>query len=134
MNSKKIVEALARIGGRLGYGFGTGAAHRALCEKGSEADMWLLPPTLRMVEGRHHGRATYALTLYATHRRLRIDNAETVTLIDRMQSDMLTAFTALSEEPFVALIDSLKIETKGCGLRPDAGIGIVVTANVETIF
>ncbi len=134
MNSKKITESLSRICGSLGYRFDTGTAHKALCNNGGYATVWMLPPTLRMVDGRHHGRATYSLTLHVTRRQLRPDNVMTTTLLDRMQSDALAMFTELSEEPFVALVDQLKIETKGMGLRPDAGANIVVTANVETIF
>lgn len=134
MNSKKITEALSRICGRLDYRFGTGTAHKALYGKSGDATVWLLPPTLCMVDGRRHGRATYSLTLHVTRRRPRLDNAQTAALLDRMQSDALAMFTELSEEPFVALVDALKIETKGSGLRPDAGANIVVTADVETIF
>ena len=134
MNNKKTVDAMSRICHRLGYRFGTGAAHRALCEKGSEASAWLLPPTLRMVEGRRHGRATYSLTLYISRSRLRLDATEAASLVDGMYDDALTMFSELSQESFVALVDSLKIETKNGGLRPDAGAEIAVTANVETIF
>lgn len=134
MNSKKITEALSRICGSLDYRFDTGTARRALSDRSSYATVWMLPPALRMVDGRHHGRATYSLTLHISRRQLRPDSVMTTTLLDRMQSDVLTMFTHLSEEPFVALVDQLKIETKDMGLRPDPGANIVVTANVETIF
>lgn len=134
MNSKKIVEAVSRICDRLGYGFGTGSPRRALCDKCSERSVWLLPPTLSMVEGRRHGRATYSMTLYVTHRRLRTAADESVTLADGMHDEVIDMFTALSEESFVALVDSLKIESKSAGLRPDGGIDLAVTAKVETIF
>lgn len=134
MNSKKIIEAVSRISSGLGYGFGTGTAYRALCDKSSERSVWLLPPTLSMVEGHRHGRATYSLTMHVTHRRLRTDTAQAVTLTDSMHDDVIELFRALYEEPFVALVDSLKIESKAVGLRPDGGIDLVVTAKVETIF
>lgn len=134
MNSKKITEAMSRICRGHNYLFGTGTVQRALCDKSGEAAAWLLPPTLCMVDGRRHGRATYSLTLYLSRRRLRRDSTEAASTADSLQDDALTIFSELSKEPFAALVAELRIKTRSCGLRPDAGVEIVVTADVETIF
>lgn len=134
MNSRSIIDSLCRISGGHGYVFGTGPIARALDTGGGDAGLWLLPPALSMVDGRSHGRASYDLSLHMTRRLSRATPEQTVSAAATTEEEALSMLSELSEEPYVALVDSVKIEVRQGGLRPDASVHILVTAKVETIF
>lgn len=134
MKRRQLIEALRSIASEWGYSLhvATEAAASAQIEK--MPTILLSPPKLNHKSGRYHGRITYDVKLTMLHDAARLSPAEREEMFADAETILLDMFASLSENRYVALVDSLSIKSSEAPITHFGDMSITATAVVSTIY
>ena len=95
---------------------------------------FMAQPEFLSLEGRHHGRITYKLSLRLAQQGAKLTQTERNALLDRMEQEAMELFVALSKERCVAVVDKLSIVPCTEAVDIHGAVAIEAKAQVTTIF
>ncbi len=134
MNHTNLVDAIGQLAAEGGYEFHT-ADERFMSQTISAYPaMWLAPPQFDSMEGLHHGRMTYAVTLHALDEGAKLSPAERAEAYARLESDVVELFTSLSQADVVVAVEKLAVRAQSRSLTNHGEVAVTATADVITFF
>lgn len=134
MNRKNLLDSVERIATADGYHFHSTSDELMSQQIDSYPAMWLSPPVFSSVQGRKHGKLTYAVTLHALDQGAKLPPQEREQVWATLEEDIVALFTTLSEEDFVVAVENLKIRHTSHTLTTHGEVAATATADVITFF
>jgi hypothetical protein len=95
---------------------------------------FMTQPKFESIEGRHHGRITYSVTLRLAQQGAKLTPAERNNALDKMEKELMEIFIALSKTDNVAVVEKLSIASYSEPIDNHGAIAIEAQAKVTTIF
>lgn len=134
MNREKLLNAVDSIATSKSYCFHSAEPNYITTQLKEYPSAWLLPPEFHSIEGRNHGLETFSLTLHLMHDAAKLDFDERNNLRVKMEDDLLDIFTSLTDEDFVAEVESLRIRHSTNSVARHGEVVATATAEVITFF
>ena len=129
-----LLKAVENSATTNGYHFYTGDEHYIPQLATAYPTLWLNPPKFHSIEGRTHGKITYAVTLHAIDVDAKASPDERAQMSTRLEEQLLSTFTSLSEADFVVAVENLSIKHQSLTLTAAGDTTATATAEVITFF
>ena len=133
MNRAQLEAALRTLSQSHGYAFCRLPSNR-LAEVEHLPTVVVEPLTVAQVEGRGHGRITYGVTLHTMSPAAKLSAQKRSEILEKMESDLLEIFTALSENERVVAVENLGITPREYAFTMHGEISQTARAEVVTYF
>ena len=134
MNRTHLIQAFEQIATAEGYHFHTMEDRYIPQIVGKYPALWLSPPTFHSIEGRTHGKITYAVQAHAMQAAAKVPPAEHAQLHAQMEQQMMEIFGKLSQREFVVAVEDLQIRHSSMTLSSHGEVATTATAKVITFF
>lgn len=134
MNRTNLLKAVEESATANGYHFYTGDEHYIPQLATAYPALWLNPPKFQSIEGRRHGKITYAVTLHALGASAKASPEEHTQAGTQLEEQLLSTFTSLSEADFVVAVENLQIKHQSLTRTAVGDMTATATADVITFF
>lgn len=134
MNRTSLERALQRLAAEAGLPFYSAAEEYMARQLASLPAAWLIPLKLVEIDGRKHGRATYAVTLHLLKPGARSSPGERLELWAEAERQALELFSALSDEPEVIAVENLTLQPRTFPFTNHGEIALTAEARIVTWF
>ena len=134
MNRTNLLKAVESSATANGYHFYTGDEHYIPQLATAYPALWLNPPKFQSIEGRRHGKITYAVTLHALGANAKASSEERTLTGTQLEELLLKTFTSLSEADFVVAVENLSIKHQSLTRTAVGDMTVTATADVITFF
>ena len=134
MNRTNLLKAVESSATTNGYHFYTGDEHYIPQLATAYPALWLNPPKFQSIEGRTHGKITYAVTLHALGANAKASPDELREMSAELDEQLLGTFSSLSEADFVVAVENLQIRHQSLTRTAVGNATATATADVITFF
>ncbi len=134
MNRTNLLKAVESSATANGYHFYSGDEHYIPQLATAYPALWLNPPKFQSIEGRTHGKITYAVTLHAIDANPKLSPEERTQVGTRLEEQLLDTFTSLSQADFVVTVENLTIKHQSLTRTALDDVTATATADVITFF
>ena len=134
MNRKILLQAVERIATEAGYHFHSTSDEQMSQLITSYPAVWLSPPIFNTMQGRKHGKITYAVTLHALDAGSKLAPEKREQVWAKLEEDVVGMFSTLSQQDFVVAVENLKIRHTSHTLTSHGEVAATATADVITFF
>ena len=134
MNRTNLLKAVESSATANGYHFYTGDEHYIPQLATAYPALWLNPPKFQSIEGRTHGKITYAVTLHALGANAKASPDELREMSAELEEQLLGTFSSLSEADFVVAVENLQIRHQSLARTAVGNATATATADVITFF
>ena len=134
MNRTNLLKAVEESATANGYHFYTGDEHYIPQLATAYPALWLNPPKFQSIEGRTHGKITYAVTLHALCANAKASPDELREMSAELEEQLLGTFSSLSEADFVVAVENLQIRHQSLTRTAAGNATATATADVITFF
>ena len=134
MNRTNLLKAVESSATANGYHFYSGDEHYIPQLATAYPALWLNPPKFQSIEGRTHGKITYAVTLHAIAVDAKASPDERTQMGAQLEEQLLRTFSSISEAEFVMAVENLSIKHQSLTLTAAGDTTATATADVITFF
>ena len=134
MNRTNLLKAVESSATANGYHFYTGDEHYIPQLATAYPALWLNPPKFQSIEGRTHGKITYAVTLHALGANAKASPDELREMSAELEEQLLGTFSSLSEADFVVAVENLQNRHQSLTRTAVGNATATATADVITFF
>lgn len=134
MNREVIIEAIEQAATKGGYMFHSDEEQQMPVAVKSYPALWLVPPQFSSIEGRKHGKVTYAVKLHMMHEGAKFTGQQRNQKWKQMEDEVIEIFASVSQHERVVAVNNLKMGNNSKTHSTHGELVVTATADVVTFF
>ena len=134
MNRNYLINAIKELATAKGYSFHLSESDRIAEQIKGYPLLMLESPKFVEIEGRRHGKVTYAVKLHAMDQAAKLSPDARNVAYTGLEDLLVEIFMQLSKKQKIICVESLQISSGTAQLTPHGEIAVTATAKVITTF